>query len=121
MLVPPVGGSARHRARVLRHVTNCSGRALFWYSNGGVAPRVGQASRLAGREIDRDVEPMRLGVEVGAADGPGRGQGRRRLQQRCVSHAGAAVTLPILFEPEDGGSHPQGRLRAARRWPKGHP
>src|SRR5271166_623980 len=59
-----------------------------------------RADKAAARgEVDLDVEPVRLRVEVGAADRPGRGQPQRQLQQSCVTHGWSSVTRPMLFEP----------------------
>jgi hypothetical protein len=83
---------------------------------GRAAGRTGEPA--AGGEVDLDVEPMRLGVEVGAADGPRRGQGQRQLQQGCVAHGLASVTSPVLFEPDAGGGRPQGRCAPLRGGPR---
>ncbi len=56
----------------------------------------GRASEpAAGREVDLDIQPMRLGVEVGAHHGPWRRQAERLLHQRCIVQARALRILTI--------------------------
>jgi hypothetical protein len=40
-----------------------------------------------------------LGVEVGAANRPRRGQGQRQLQQSGITYGWSSLTFAILFEP----------------------
>ena len=63
----------------------------------GAAGRAGKAA--AGGEVDLDIEPVRLGVEVAAAHRPGRGQAQRLLQQRCVTHGWSSAPGPVLVQP----------------------
>src|SRR5208283_4981895 len=63
----------------------------------GAADRAGKAA--AWGEVDLDIEPARLGVEVAAAYRPGRGQTQRLLQQRCVTHGWTSASGPVLVQP----------------------
>src|SRR5271165_5633946 len=62
----------------------------------GTAGRTGETA--AWSEVDLDVEPVCLGVEVATADRPRRGKTQRLLQQSCVTHDRSLARRPSCSE-----------------------
>src|SRR5208283_1878992 len=62
----------------------------------GTAGRTGETA--AWSEVDLDVEPVCLDVEVATADRPRRGQTQRLLQQSCVTHDRSLARRPSCSE-----------------------
>ena len=89
-----------------RHLLGVVGGAV-----GGAAVRAGKAA--ARGEIDLDVEPLRLGIEVAAGHRPGRRQPQRHLQQ-LVSR----IAVPLVARPGRGwrrARRRQGRYAPRKR------
>ena len=116
LLFPRVGGLEHDRVRVLRHVTNFSGRARFWYSNGDAVPRAGQANRLRwGKSIGMSSrrasasKSARLTVRAGSGFNAGgsrdvsRMVGLLSICPSCSSLTTGAATLKDACAPQGGG------------------
>ena len=86
----------------------------------GAAVRAGEAAAWC--EVDLDVEPLCLGVEVAAGHRPGRGQAQRQLHQVRVAHC-----VPLRSASRPDRAWRRARLRQGRCAPRkravayGHP